>query len=53
MDKARVIKIPSDNADDKKYMLIFLTNLSTKEFNRYQIAGLWDEKGEIENYKNN
>ena len=46
--KARVIKIPKDDSDDKKDKLIFLTNLSSKEFNAYEIAGLYEARWEIE-----
>ena len=46
--EARVIKIPKDDSDDKKDKLIFLTNLSSKEFNAYEIAGLYEARWEIE-----
>ena len=46
--KARVIKLPIINSDNETEDLILLTNLSNKEANTYEIAGLYKDRWEIE-----
>lgn len=46
--EARVIKMPIINTHDKEETLILLTDLPEKEFNMYEIAGLYAERWEIE-----
>lgn len=46
--KARVIKLPIINSNNETEDLILLTNLSNKEANTYEIAGLYKDRWEIE-----
>ena len=46
--KAKVIKLPIINSDNETEDLILLTNLSNKEANTYEIAGLYKDRWEIE-----
>ena len=46
--KTRVIKLPIINSDNETEDLILLTNLSNKEANTYEIAGLYKDRWEIE-----